>query len=128
MKIFGIGVDIIKNNRIKLSLKNKKFINRIYTKNEIINSRQTRNKVNYFAKRFAAKESFSKALGTGIRLNFNFKDIEILHDKLGKPYYKKTKKINDIIYKKFNIKNYNLFLSISDEKDYSISFTIIQAK
>ena len=128
MKIFGIGVDIIKNNRVKLSLKNKKFINRIYTKNEIINSKQTRNKVNYFAKRFAAKESFSKALGTGIRLNFNFKDIEILHDKLGKPYYKKTKKINDIIYKKFNIKNYNLFLSISDEKDYSISFTIIQAK
>ena len=128
MTILGIGVDIIKNNRIKLSLKNKKFINRIYTKNEIINSRQTRNKVNYFAKRFAAKESFSKALGTGIRLNFNFKDIEILHDKLGKPYYKKTKKINDIIYKKFNIKNYNLFLSISDEKDYSISFTIIQAK
>ena len=44
-------------------------------------------KLNYFAKRFAAKESLSKALGTGFRKNLNFKDIEILNDKLGKPYY-----------------------------------------
>ena len=45
------------------------------------------NKTNYFAKRFAAKEALSKALGTGFRNNLNFKDIEILNDNLGKPYY-----------------------------------------
>ena len=65
-------------------------------------------------------------MGTGFRNNLNFKDIEILNDFNGKPYYLKTKKINNIIYNKFKIKKYNLFLSISDEKDYSIAFTIIQ--
>ena len=48
--------------------------------------------------------------------------------KWGKPYYKKSKKIDIIINKRFKVKDYNLFLSISDEKDYSIAFTIIQAK
>jgi len=81
---------------------------------------------NYFSKRFAAKEAFAKSIGTGFRDNLNFKDIEILNDKKGKPFYFKSKKIDTIVKKKFKIKNYNLFLSISDEKDYSIAFTIIQ--
>ncbi len=84
--------------------------------------------MNYFSKRFAAKEAFVKSLGTGFRDNLNFKDIEILNNKAGKPYYQKTKKINNIVYKLYKIKNYNLFLSISDEKDYSIAFTILQSK
>jgi holo-[acyl-carrier protein] synthase len=66
-----------------------------------------------------------KILGVGGD-DLNFKDIEILNDKLGKPYFRKTKKINNLIYKKFKVKKYNLYLSISDEKDYSIAFTIIQ--
>ena len=45
---------------------------------------------------------------------------------MGKPYYFKTKKIEQIIKKKFKIKKFNLFLSISDEKDYSIAFTILE--
>ena len=65
-------------------------------------------------------------MGTGFRNNLNFKDIEILNDKIGKPYYFKSIKINNIVRQKFNIKKYNLFLSISDEKDYSIAFTILQ--
>ena len=126
MKILGIGVDIIQNNRIKNSIKNHKFRDRIYSTNELKLSASSKNKIGYFSKRFAAKESFAKALGTGFRNNLNFKDIEILNDLNGKPYYFKTKKINDIIYKKFKVKNYNLFLSISDEKDYSIAVTILQ--
>ena len=59
------------------------------------------NKTNFFAKRFAAKEALAKSLGTGFRNNLNFKDIEILNDKLGKPYYSKSKKIDQIIKKKF---------------------------
>ena len=84
------------------------------------------NKTNFFAKRFAAKEAFAKSLGTGFRNNLNFKDIEILNDKFGKPYYYKSKKIDKIIKNRFKIKKYNLFLSISDEKDYSIAFTILE--
>ena len=127
MKILGIGVDIIKNKRLKLSSKNKKFINRIFTKNEIEISSLLKKKINFFSKRFAAKESFAKAIGSGFRNNLNFKDIEIINDKKGKPYYLKSKKISKIIHKNFNIKKYNCFLSISDEKDYSTAFTIIQS-
>ena len=127
MKILGIGVDIIQNSRIQNSLKNNKFINRIYSAKEVRLSKQTKNKVAFFSKRFAAKESFSKALGTGFRLGLEFKDIEIINDSAGKPQYVKNKKITKIVKKKFKIKNFNSFLSISDEKDYSIAFTIIQS-
>ena len=126
MKILGIGVDIIKNQRVRNLIKNKIFIKRTFGKNEIKYSNKISNKVSYFAKRFAAKEAFAKALGTGFRKNLNFKDVEVLNDKLGKPFYSKSKKINSIIYKQLKIKKYNLFLSISDEKDYSIAFTILQ--
>jgi len=128
MSIIGNGVDIVKNLRIKKAIKNINFLNRIYTKKEISDSKKFINKTNFFAKRFAAKESLVKALGTGFRNNINFKDIEVLNDILGKPYYLKSKKINKIITKLFKIKNYDLFLSISDEKDYSIAFTILQKK
>jgi len=126
MKILGVGIDIIKNNRLKILTQKKNFILRTFSKNEINLSKKKNARIAFFAKRFAAKESFSKSIGTGIRDNLNFKDIEILNDKFGKPYFRKTKKINNFIYKKFKVKKYNLFLSISDEKDYSIAFTIIQ--
>ena len=126
MKILGIGVDIIQNKRIRDSIKNHKFKNRIYSTNELKLSSYSKNKTGYFSKRFAAKEAFAKALGTGFRDNLNFKDIEIMNNKLGKPYYTKTKKITEIIKKKFKVKNFNCFLSISDEKEYSTAFAIIE--
>ena len=128
MKILGIGVDIIKNDRIKTLIKKKSFVIRTFGKNEIKSSKKNINKVNYFAKRFAAKESFVKSLGTGFRDNLNLKDIEILNNRLGKPYFAITKKIDNFINKKFKVDKYNLLLSISDEKDYSIAFTILQTK
>ena len=127
MIILGIGVDLIKNNRIKNLLKNNKFINRIYSSRELKLSKQAKNKVAFFSKRFAAKEAFSKALGTGFRSGLEFKDIEIINDKAGKPHYVKNKKIKKIVQNKFKIKSFNFFLSISDEKDYSTAFTIIQS-
>ena len=128
MKILGIGVDIINNKRIKFSIRKKDFIKRIFSQNEIKFSKKIKSKTNYFAKRFVAKEALSKALGIGFRNNLNFKDIEILNDKLGKPYYLKSKKITNIVNKKFKTRKYNLFLSITDEKDYSIAFTILQSQ
>ena len=128
MKILGIGGDIGKNKRIKTLIKNKLFLSRTFSQNEIKTSKNISNKINYFSKRFAAKEALAKSLGTGFRNNLNFKDIEILNNKKGKPFYSKSKKIDSIIKKTFKISNFNLFLSISDEKDYSIAFTILQKK
>ena len=128
MKILGIGVDIIKNKRIQSSIKSKIFLKRTFGDNELEFSKKTLNKTNFFAKRFAAKEAFAKSLGTGFRNNLNFKDIEIINDNVGKPYYLRSKKIDQIIKKKFQVKKYDLFLSISDEKDYSVAFTILQKK
>lgn len=126
MKILGIGVDIIQNKRIKASIRKHKFKDRIFSSKELKLSSYSKNKIGFFSKRFAAKEAFAKALGTGFRNNLNFKDIEIMNDKLGKPYYAKTKKITKIIRKEFRVKNFNCFLSISDEKEYSTAFAIIE--
>ena len=128
MKILGIGVDVIQNKRIQSLINKKNFIKRTYGVNEIKYSKKKSSKTNYFAKRFAAKEAFAKSLGTGFTNNLNFKDIEILNDKVGKPYILKSKKIDNIIKKKFKVNKYDLFLSISDEKDYSVAFTILQTK
>ena len=128
MKILGIGVDIIQNKRIGVLIRNKMFIKRTFGKKELKSFKKKTNNVNFFAKRFAAKEAFAKSLGTGFRYNLNFKDIEILNDKKGRPYYSMSKKINNIISKKFKTKRYNLFLSITDEKEYSAAFTILQKK
>ena len=127
MKILGIGVDIIRNERIRKLIKSNKFKNRIYTAREIKLSKKTKNKIAFFSKRFAAKEAFSKALGTGFSLNLNFKDIEIINDKKGMPKYVENKKIIKIVQRKYKIKKFNSFLSISDEKDYSTAFAIIES-
>ena len=127
MKILGVGVDIVKNKRIKSLLKNIYFKKRIFNEKELKQSKNIKNKVNYFSKRFAAKEAFVKALGTGFRNNINFKDIVIINDKKGKPNYLISNKIVKTVEKKFKVKKFNCFLSISDEKDYSVAFTMIQS-
>tara|TARA_B100001146_G_C16075026_1_gene388138 strand:- start:335 stop:721 length:387 start_codon:yes stop_codon:yes gene_type:complete len=128
MKIVGIGVDIIQNSRIKKAIKNKSFVNRIFTKSEISSSKIRNYKTNYFAKRFAAKEAFIKSIGIGIRKGINFKDIYVINDKSGKPIIKFSNKVNNLIIKKFKTRNFDIFLSLSDEKNYSIAFVIIQKK
>ena len=125
MNIIGNGVDIIENKRIASSLKLKGFASRIFTKNEIIQSKKIKNKTNYFAKRFAAKEAFIKAIGIGFRNNINFKDIEIKNNRKGKPLLNISKNIKNFIKKNFKINKYNIFLSLSDEKKHSIAFVII---
>ena len=126
MKIIGTGVDIIENSRIKKLIANNSFLNRVFTNNEILISKKIKNKTSYFAKRFAAKEAFVKSLGTGFRYGLNLKDISIINDKLGKPSFFINKKIKNLIKKRFKINSFNFFLSISDEKKYSIAFVVFQ--
>ena len=128
MHIIGHGVDIIKNSRINNSLKIKGFLNRIFTEKEIQQGKKLKNKINFYAKRFAAKEAFVKAIGTGFRSDINFIDIEIKNYKNGKPYISLSKKLNNYLQKKFKIQKYKVFLSLSDEKDYSIAFVVIDKK
>ena len=128
MKTLGVGVDIIENSRIKKSMINKKFVSKIFSNLEIIKSKKTNNKTGYFSKRFAAKEAFSKAVGTGIRKGLNFSDISILNDKYGKPFIKITNKLINIMKKKFKTSRVNVFLSVSDEKKHSIAFVVLGKK
>ena len=125
MNIIGNGVDIVENRRIAKSLKNNGFLYRIFTKNEIDQSKKIKNKVNFFAKRFAAKEAFVKALGTGIRNNINFKDINVINNINGQPLMNISDKLKKLLKQKFKINKYRLHLSLSDEKKHSIAFVII---
>ena len=126
MKIFGIGVDIIENNRFKKLLKKKKFVNRIFSQKELNIYKNKRNKMLYLSKRFSAKEAFVKSLGTGFRNNLCFTDISILNDKKGKPYFLFNKKIKDILKKKYKLNSFKAHLSLSDEKKNSISYVVLQ--
>ena len=128
MKILGIGVDIIENSRISKSLKNKQFIKRVFSISEILVAKKIKNKNSYYSKRFAAKEAFVKSIGTGFINNLNFKDIAIVNNKLGKPSFIINEKIKKIVKKQFKTSSFNFFLSISDEKKYSIAYVILQKK
>ena len=128
MQILGTGIDIVENIRITKSLKNKNFINRIFTTNEILHSKKIKDKSAYFAKRFAAKEAFAKAVGTGFRKDLNFKDISITNNKAGKPSFIINEKIRIIIKNQFKISSFDFFLSISDEKKYSVAYVVLQKK
>jgi len=126
MKILGTGVDIIEKSRIKKALKKKLFINRVFSLIEISKAKRLKDKLSYYSKRFAAKEALVKSMGTGFRDNFNFKDISIINNKLGKPSFILNNKIKRIVKKQFKVSSINFFLSLSDEKKYSIAYVILQ--
>ena len=128
MKILGTGIDIVENSRIGKLLKNKLFIKRIFSNSEILIANKIKDKKGYYSKRFAAKEAFVKSIGTGFRDNLNFNDISIVNDKLGKPSFIINEKIKKIVKKQFKTTSFNFFLSISDEKKYSVAHVILQKK
>jgi holo-[acyl-carrier protein] synthase len=123
--IYGIGTDIVEVKRIREAL-NKYGIalaKKILTSQELLTYKKTEAKENFLAKRFAAKEAFAKALGTGMRSPVNFKSIEIIHDLLGKPKIKTVPELT-ILMKSHNIKHCHL--SISDEKNIAVAFVILE--
>ena len=125
MKIFGIGTDITNINRIKKSINNKKFIIRVFNKIEINKCEIHLNKANCYAKRFAAKEAFAKALGTGISSGINFNEIIIHNIKTGKPNIKLLGNTKKIVKKVIKRNKFNVFLSLSDDKPFAIATVII---
>jgi len=125
MNFFGIGTDIVSIDRIKKSLKNKNFLKRIFNEKEILKCKKTIKSINCFAKRFAAKEAFSKALGTGIANGINFNEIIVLNKKSGRPYIILVGQTKKILIKKFKGKKTKVSLSLSDEKKYAVAFVTI---
>ena len=123
-KIFGAGIDLIEISRINKSIKNKNFIDRIYSKSEIQQARFLKNKSSFFAKRFAAKEAFSKAIGTGITEGISFKEISVVNNIKGKPTIKLSGKTKSVLLKK--IKKARVHLSLSDEKNHAVAMVIIE--
>ena len=126
MKIIGIGVDIVENNRFKKLIKKKKFINRICSSKEIQYFKKNNKKISYLSKRFSAKEAFVKALGSGFRNKLCFNDISILNDKRGKPYFLFNQKIKNILKSRYKLIKFKAHLSLSDEKKHSVSYVILQ--
>jgi holo-[acyl-carrier protein] synthase len=123
--ILGIGTDIVEKQRIAKVIKKHgdKFALKILHHNEVqkYESFLTLNKkIDYIAKRFAAKEAFLKALGTGLRAGISLKHIETSNDALGKPQITLHKN------KLFNIKQSKIHLSIADEKALAIAFVVIE--
>ena len=126
LNIFGVGTDIVKNSRIKKLIKNKKFINRIFTSSEIKDSKKINQKVLFFSKRFAAKEAFVKSLGTGFAHNINFKDINVSKKEVVNPHLTLSNKLKNILKRKLKLKKVKIFLSLSDEREYSVAYVITQ--
>jgi holo-[acyl-carrier protein] synthase len=125
MKLHGIGTDIVDVNRIKKSIKNKIFLSRLFSEEEIFKCSKLNNSSNCYAKRFAAKEAFVKALGTGIANGINFNEIIVLNEKNGKPFIKIIGKTKKIVNKKLKKSKSKISLSLSDEKKYAVAFVTI---
>ena len=130
MRIFGIGTDIVNIKRIKKNLMNKNntFKNKVFSKSEILYCENKKNPESYFAKRFAAKEAMSKALGTGIRQQVKFKNIEIINDKFGKPNIKLKGSTELFLKKKIKNKKYSIYLSLSDDIPWAQATVIVSYK
>ena len=125
MKIFGIGTDIVNINRIKNAFKknSNSFKKRIYTNFEIKRCERRKNKIECFAKRFAAKEALIKAIGSSKKLKFN--EIEIKNNSLGAPkiFIKGLSLIN--FKKNLKKRKFKIHLSLSDDKPWAVASVII---
>ena len=127
MKIFGIGTDIVNIKRMEKSIKryDKKFKKRIFSDNEIIYCEKKKDPAAFYAKRFAAKEALTKALGVGIRKGIDLKNIEICNNLQGKPSIKLKGNVNTLLKNKIKNKKYYIYLSLSDDKPWAQATVII---
>ena len=127
MKIFGISTDIVNIKRMDNSLKKNglAFKKKIFSESEISYWEKKKNSTAYYAKRFAAKEAFSKALGTGIRKGVNLKNIQVSNNKYGKPFISLKGNLSNYLKKKIKSKKYDIHLSLSDDQPWAQATVII---
>ena len=126
MSIYGVGIDIVNIIRFKSILnKNNIFKQRIFSKGEINYCQKKKNKISCLAMRYAAKEAFSKALGTGITNGISFKEIEVKNNKIGKPNINIKGKSKLIVKKILKKNSFKSFVSLSDDKPCAIAIVVI---
>lgn len=121
--IIGIGTDIIEVARIQQSIEKygKRFVERIFTETEIKYCESFKGtEYLHYAARFAAKESFSKAIGTGITRGFKFKEIGIKNEKSGQPVVKLSGGLKEKWGK------YRCYVSLSHTEQNAIAYLIIE--
>ncbi len=123
--IFGIGTDIVEVGRIEASITQfgDEFARRILAQSELANYMESQIKPRFLAKRFAAKEAFAKALGTGLRAPATFQNIAVSHDELGKPILLLAPELQRFLNSKNIVKNH---VSISDEKNLAAAFVVLE--
>ena len=123
--IFGIGTDIVEVARIKASIEEfgDAFAQRILAESEFASYQASAIKPRFLAKRFAAKEAFSKALGTGLRAPATLQNIAVSHDALGKPVLILAAELQALLQSK-NISHTHI--SISDEKNLAAAFVVLE--
>ncbi|HHI87923.1 MAG: hypothetical protein B1H05_02245 [Candidatus Cloacimonas sp. 4484_140] len=126
--IFGIGTDIVEVERIKKELASHgdKFIEMLFTESERIYCTRTDNvaiRAQCFAARFAAKEAFLKALGSGLRGGLRWKDIEVVNNELGKPEIRMQNTAQEIC-EKAGING--IYVSLSHTKESAIAVVILE--
>lgn len=121
--IFGIGCDLCEISRFEKYWEDTNFINRFFNKKEIKSFSSKNRFTEYYASRFAAKEAFVKALGTGF-IDFNLSDIFITNNESGKPVLNvendALKELNNLV------TNPKLHVSLSHEKEYAQAFVVIE--
>jgi holo-[acyl-carrier protein] synthase len=123
--IFGIGTDIVEVARIEASIEQfgDDFAKRILAGSEFVSYQSSHIKPRFLAKRFAAKEAFAKALGTGLRAPATFQNIEVSHDDLGKPILIFAAELQIFLQRKNITKTH---ISISDEKNLAAAFVVLE--
>ena len=123
--IYGIGTDILNISRFKKMKSIKSFSKKILSVDELkISSTYNEEKlIKYLAKQFAAKEAISKAFGTGIRKPILFKELEVLRDENGKPYFNP---LGDIKKTLINLGITKTHVSLADESEHAIAFAILE--
>lgn len=123
--IYGIGTDIVEVARLEHSIQQfgDEFATRVLAESEMESYLQTKLKARFLAKRFAAKEAFSKALGTGIRGVVSFQNIAVSHDELGKPILILAQELADFVHEKQIM---HMHVTISDEKNLAAAFVVLE--
>ncbi|MEZ9130799.1 holo-ACP synthase [Vibrio breoganii] len=125
MAIVGLGTDIAEIERVEKALNRTgvSFAERILTEVEMERFHQLTSKAKFLAKRFAAKEAASKALGTGIAKGVSFQDFTVSNDALGKPVLLLSGKAQEISQQ---LGVTHIHLSISDERHYAVATVILE--
>ncbi|MBZ0105699.1 MAG: holo-ACP synthase [Sulfuricella denitrificans] len=123
--IFGIGTDIVSTSRIAAAWARhgEAFVQRILAPQELNGFAKASQPARFLAKRFAAKEAFAKALGTGIRVPATWHNIRVTHDALGKPMLDFAPELAALL-ARHAIRSHHL--SISDEKELAAAFVILE--